>query len=46
VETGKLSTDPQFIDKIRDIVGLYLDPPAGALVLSPSYVGVSAENGR
>jgi hypothetical protein len=23
----------QFIDKVRDIVGLYLDPPSGALVL-------------
>jgi transposase len=33
VETGKLSTDPQFLDKVRDIVGLYVDPPAGALVL-------------
>jgi transposase len=33
IETWKLSTDPQFIDKVRDIVGLYLDPPAGALVL-------------
>jgi transposase len=33
VQTWKLSTDPQFIDKVRDIVGLYLDPPAGALVL-------------
>ena len=33
-ETFKLSTDPLFIDKVRDIVGLYLDPPAHALVLS------------
>jgi transposase len=33
VETWKLSTDPQFIDKVRDIVGLYLDPPQAALVL-------------
>lgn len=33
VETFKLSTDPQFIEKVRDIVGLYLDPPARALVL-------------
>jgi transposase len=33
VETWKLSADPQFIDKVRDIVGLYLDPPEGALVL-------------
>jgi transposase len=32
-ETWKLSTDPQFIDKVRDVVGLYLDPPERALVL-------------
>jgi len=34
VETWKLSTDPQFIDKVRDVVGLYLDPPDRALVLA------------
>src|SRR5512135_2939194 len=34
VDTFKISTDPQFIDKVRDIVGLYLDPPAGAVVVS------------
>ena len=33
VETFKLSTDPQFIEKVRDMVGLYLDPPDRALVL-------------
>jgi transposase len=33
VDTWKLSTDPQFIDKVRDVVGLYLDPPEAALVL-------------
>ncbi len=33
VETFKLSKDPQFIEKVRDIVGLYLDPPERALVL-------------
>lgn len=33
VETFKLSDDPLFIDKVRDIVGLYLDPPDAALVL-------------
>jgi transposase len=33
VETFKISTDPQFIDKVRDVVGLYLDPPEKALVL-------------
>ena len=32
-EAFKLSTDPQFIDKVRDIVGLYLNPPQAALVL-------------
>jgi transposase len=32
-EAFKLSTDPQFIEKVRDIVGLYLDPPEAALVL-------------
>jgi transposase len=34
VDTWKLSTDPQFIEKVRDIVGLYLDPPDNALVLA------------
>jgi transposase len=33
VDTFKLSTDPQFIEKVRDIVGLYLNPPQAALVL-------------
>ena len=32
-ETFKLSTDPQFVEKVRDIVGLYLNPPDRALVL-------------
>ena len=32
-ETFKLSTDPQFVEKVRDIVGLYLAPPERALVL-------------
>src|SRR5262245_4660630 len=32
-ETFKLSRDPLFIDKVRDLVGLYLDPPDKALVL-------------
>jgi transposase len=32
-ETFKLSTDPLFVEKVRDIVGLYLHPPAKALVL-------------
>jgi len=33
VDSFKLSPDPQFIEKVRDIVGLYLNPPEGALVL-------------
>jgi transposase len=32
-QTWKLSKDPQFIDKVRDIVGLYLNPPERAVVL-------------
>ena len=32
-ETFKLSTDPLFVQKTRDIVGLYLDPPVKAMVL-------------
>lgn len=33
-ETFKLSKDPQFIEKVRDVVGLYMDPPEKALVLA------------
>ena len=32
-ETFKLSTDPLFVDKVRDVVGLYMSPPDHALVL-------------
>jgi len=32
-ETFKLSSDPLFVEKVRDIVGLYLDPPLKAMVL-------------
>jgi transposase len=34
VETWKLSTDPEFIAKVRDVVGLYMAPPENALVLA------------
>jgi transposase len=33
-ETFKLSTDPFFVEKVRDIVGLYMNPPEHAIVLS------------
>jgi hypothetical protein len=33
VENFKLSKDPQFVEKVRDIVGLYLNPPDRAIVL-------------
>jgi transposase len=33
VDSFKLSPDPQFIDKVRDIVGLYVNPPDAAVVL-------------
>jgi transposase len=34
VRQFKLSKHPEFVDKLRDIVGLYVDPPAHAIVLS------------
>jgi transposase len=34
VESFKFSTDPEFVTKVRDIVGLYLNPPDKAIVLS------------
>jgi hypothetical protein len=49
IDTFKLSNDPQFIDKVRDVVGLYLDPraPRGADDLSggerPSPPGLSQQ---
>ena len=45
-ETFKLSSDPAFVDKVRDVVGLYLRPPDRALVLcvdeKPPDPGVSS----
>jgi Winged helix-turn helix len=42
-ETFKLSSDPQFIEKVRDVVGLYLDPPehAGGAVRGRKAAGAS-----
>jgi transposase len=34
VRQFKLSNDPKFVDKLKDVVGLYVDPPAHAIVLS------------
>ena len=34
VGTFKLSRDPQFVEKLQDVVGLYLNPPEHAIVLS------------
>ena len=43
VATFKLSRDPDFVDKVEDVVGLYVDPPDHAVVLSVdekrSYAG-------
>jgi hypothetical protein len=33
LDTFKLSADPQFVEKVRDIVGLYLNPPDHAIVI-------------
>jgi transposase len=42
-EAFKLSPDPQFIDKVRDIVGLYLNPPDAAVVLCALVRGADDE---
>jgi transposase len=34
VQSWKLSTDPMFVEKVRDVVGLYMAPPENALVLA------------
>jgi hypothetical protein len=34
VRQFKLSKDPAFVDKLRDVVGLYVDPPVHTVVLS------------
>jgi len=34
IRTFKLSNDPKFAEKLKDVVGLYVDPPAHAVVLS------------
>jgi transposase len=51
VEEFKVSTDPFLIDKVRDVVGLYLAPPANAAVFSvdekpqiQAYLGFKASN--
>ena len=38
-QTWKLSKDPLFVDKVKDVVGLYLDPPEKAVVLSVDESG-------
>lgn len=43
-KTFKLSTDPLFVDKVHDIVGLYLNPPDRALVLCIDEKGQILEN--
>jgi transposase len=44
-ETFKLSADPLFVDKVRDIVGLYLNPPERAVVLcADEKSGIQALN--
>ncbi len=34
LRTFKISNDPQFAEKVIDVVGLYMDPPNNAMVLS------------
>ena len=34
IESFKVSTDPEFVAKLRDVVGLYVNPPKRAVVFS------------
>ncbi|MHB8244863.1 MAG: IS630 family transposase [Acidimicrobiales bacterium] len=43
-ESFKLSTDPFFVEKVRDVVGLYLDPPERAVVLCVEKSQIQALN--
>jgi transposase len=45
-ETFKLSSDPMFVAKVRDIVGLYLDPPLKAMVLCVDSSSSRIPSGR
>ena len=45
-QTFKLSSDPLFVDKVRDIVGLYLSPPNRALVLSVFFAEAWSRTSR
>ena len=45
LETFKLSKDPRFVEKLTDVVGLYLDPPDRALVLKQAYDDGHCRNG-
>ena len=45
-ETFKLSSDPLFVDKVRDIIGLYLSPPDRALVLCVDSISESYASPR
>jgi transposase len=46
VRKFKLSTDPKFVAKLRDVVGLYVDPPAHAIVLDRTQPGLPIKKGR
>lgn len=40
VDSWKLSKDPAFLDKVHDIVGLYMSPPENALVLAGAIIKI------
>ncbi len=45
VDTFKISTDPHFVDKVHDVVGLYLNPPERAMVICvDEKTGIQALN--
>ena len=46
IQQFKLSNDPQFVERLRDVVGLYVDPPAHAIVLSVDECPQGTRSGK
>lgn len=44
MDTFKISSDPEFVAKLRDVVGLYVDPPKRAVVFSVDEIQIQALN--
>ena len=46
IRTFKLSNDPKFAEKLKDVVGLHVDPPAHTVVLSVDEIPWEVDSDR